>query len=131
MFVMRRAHHLARFVLVWFALSLGVAVASPLVHPKAMDLVCTSSGAMKWVVVGDDSGTGSDTGNDVVKNTLANHHTLDCPVCASFSAPPPAASHIALALSPLAQALQPVTAARIAAATAPPLPSRGPPSLLS
>ena len=49
----RQAKNLARFVLVWFALSLGVAMASPLVAPKAMELVCTTGGAMKVVSSGD------------------------------------------------------------------------------
>ena len=121
MFVMRRAHQLARLVLVWFALSIGVAVASPMVHPKAMDLVCTSSGAMKWLAVDDATDGGTDTATD--------HHAVDCPMCASFSAPLPAVRTVVLPVSPLAHALQPLRAAHIAAATAPPLPSRGPPLL--
>ena len=36
---LRHAHLLARFVLVWFVCALGVAVASPMVHPQAMELV--------------------------------------------------------------------------------------------
>mgnify|MGYP003343909841 CR=1 FL=1 len=44
----RQAKNLARFVLVWFALSLGVAMASPLVAPKSMELVCTTGGTMKF-----------------------------------------------------------------------------------
>ena len=51
---LRNARHIARFVLVWFALSIGVAIASPVIHPKAMDLVCSSTGSMQLVVVGDD-----------------------------------------------------------------------------
>ena len=124
MFVMRRAHQLARFVLVWFALSIGVAMASPVVNPKAMDLVCASNGGMKLVVVGDDDNTTVTTAT----TTITTAHTLDCPLCASITAPPPVASQRFAPVNPLAQVLQPVTAARIAAATAPPLPSRGPPS---
>jgi hypothetical protein len=104
---LRHALQLTRFVLVWFALSIGVAIASPVVNPQGMDLVCTSTGSMKLVVQGEDDGVASSS------------HTLDCPLCASISAPP----------SPLAHALQPLVAAHIAAITAPPLPSRGPPAL--
>ena len=32
---LRRAHHLARLVLAWFVLAVGVAAAAPLVHPQA------------------------------------------------------------------------------------------------
>jgi hypothetical protein len=44
--VMRNAIQLTRLVLVWFALSVGVAIASPVVNPHSMDLVGTSSGSM-------------------------------------------------------------------------------------
>ena len=116
MFVMHRARQLARFVLVWFVMAMGVAIASPMVNPKAMDLVCTSGGGMKWVVVGDDDASTSSA------------HTLDCPLCVHFSAPLPAVHTGATFNLSLAHAMQPVVAARIAAATAPPLPSRGPPA---
>ena len=41
---LRNTANIIRFVLIWFALSLGVAIASPMVQPKAMDMVCTSTG---------------------------------------------------------------------------------------
>ena len=115
----RHALNLTRLVLVWFALSVGVAIASPMVHPQAMDLVCTSTGSMKLVVQGDDA--------DVAATNL----TLDCPLCASLSAPPPAlnTSLTQPAPSALAHALEPLAAAHLASVTAPPLPSRGPPAL--
>ena len=53
---------------------------------------------------------------------------MDCPLCATPSAPPPTPVAAVLPPHPLAHALQPVEAARIAAATAAPLPARGPPS---
>ena len=66
---LRNAHHLARFVLVWFVLTLGVAIASPVVHPRAMELICSDAGAYKLVVRGEADG-------GLVKN-----HTLECPMC--------------------------------------------------
>ena len=111
---LRHAIQLTRLVLVWFALSLGVAMASPIVNPHGMDLVCTSAGSVKLVVQGDDA-------------VAASSHTLDCPLCASISAPPPAFDTTLTQPAPLAYALQPIAAAHIAALTAPPLPSRGPP----
>jgi len=113
---LRQTARLARFVLAWFVLSVGLAIASPMIHPKAMDLVCTSSGGMKLVVTGEDDAS-------------ASRHTLDCPLCASISAPPPALKTQLIQPSPLAHALLPTRAAHIAAATAPPLPSRGPPDI--
>lgn len=73
---LRHARHLARFVLAWFVLSLGVAVASPVVAPKSMQLVC-SGPAMKMVVA-DDQGNWVEIG----------HNGMDCPLCAVLSAPP-------------------------------------------
>jgi hypothetical protein len=54
---------------------------------------------------------------------------MDCPLCASVSVPAPAAVKAFEKLSPLAHALQPLAVAHIASSTAPPLPSRGPPSI--
>lgn len=53
--------------------------------------------------------------------------SLDCPLCSTAHAPPPAVQPLALLHQPLAYRLQPQVAARIAALTAPPLPARGPP----
>ena len=114
---MRQAKNLARFVLVWFALSLGVAMASPLVAPKAMEQVCTTGGVAK-IVSSDDA--------DRADLTV---HPMDCALCMAVGIPPTIVSSQFAKPSSLAHALQPIAAAHIAAATAPPLPSRGPPLL--
>jgi len=46
---LRQAKFVARLLLVWFVFSIGIASASPLVSPKAMELVCSSGGVMKLV----------------------------------------------------------------------------------
>lgn len=117
---LRHAHHLGligRCVLLWFAMSLGVAVASPIVHPQAMELVCSAAGAVKVIVQTDDG----------AQELGASH--MDCPLCVLTGAPPPATplADIPSPL-PLGRALQPIEAARIASATAGPLPARGPPA---
>src|SRR5690606_37534878 len=43
--MLRNSRFLARLVMAWFMLTLGIAVASPIVHPQAMEVVCTSSGS--------------------------------------------------------------------------------------
>ncbi len=113
----RQLRHLTRFVLVWFALSLGVAMASSLVAPKATEWVCTSAGILKIVDV---------DGND---SAAPSHGTMDCALCLPVVLPPAPVRLQPAPVSPLAHALQPVAAAHIASATAPPLPSRGPPAL--
>ncbi|SFM98987.1 DUF2946 family protein [Variovorax sp. OV329] len=116
---LRRLPQLGRLVLLWFVLSLGVAVASPLVNPQSMELVCSSAGAIKMVVKTDDG----------ARELGANH--LDCPLCTLTGAPPPAvdAARFVHPL-PLGHAVQSIPAARLAAATAAPLPARGPPALV-
>lgn len=113
---LRRFRALASFMLVWFAMSIGVATASPFVHPQSAQLVCSASGDIKLLALGDD-GTQTQRG-----------HTLDCPLCVHFgsAAPPPAPIRLPQALR-LAHALLPIPAAHIAARTAAPLPARGPP----
>ncbi|NBT73944.1 MAG: DUF2946 domain-containing protein, partial [Betaproteobacteria bacterium] len=71
--LLRHTRVTARFALIWFVLSLVLALASPWVHPKSMDLVCSAGGAMKLIVHGDD---------DTKKGA-----TLDCPLCGTQSAP--------------------------------------------
>lgn len=114
---LRNASLITRFVLVWFALAVGAAVASPLLNPQSTELICTGSGVMKMLVKNAD---GSST--EVVSRML------DCPLCATVSAPPPATQAIALLAQPLAHALQAIPAAIIAARTNTPPPARGPPA---
>ena len=113
---LRQASRLARFVLAWFVLSIGVAVASPLVQPQAITLVCSAGGAMKMLVTLDD-GSAQDLGAA----------SLDCPLCLSMGALPPTQGQTLPPVHPLAHALQPLAAAHIAERTAAPLPARGPP----
>ena len=114
---LRQTKTLARLVLVWFALSLGVAMASSLVAPKSTELVCTSGGMLKLVAV---------DGND---SAVPSHGTMDCALCLPVALPPAPCTVQLAQPSPLSHALQATAAAHIASATAPPLPSRGPPAL--
>jgi len=107
--------HWAWFVLLWFALSIGAAIASPIIKPQAMELICTSAGATKLLVKTDEG----------VKEVSG--HTLDCPLCITLSAPPPVARLRAEPAQPLGYVLQSIPAAHVAARTAAPLPARGPP----
>jgi len=114
----RHAHQLARFVLVWFALSIGVAVASPMVNSQSVELICSGNGVMKLIVNTDDG------------VAQATSHTLDCPLCANLGAPLPSTGASVAEPHPLAYALQTIPAAHIAALTGAPLPARGPPASL-
>ncbi len=114
---LRHLRWLARLVLAWFVMSIGVAVASPLVNPQSLELICSGSGAIKLLLKTDDGAK------------ELSSHTLDCPLCAHAGAPPPVAYADLPVVHPLAHALRPLPAAHVAARTAAPLPPRGPPAL--
>ncbi len=107
---------LARFVLTWYVLFVGVSVLASTLQPKTMEVVCSSMGLMKLVVQGEG-------GDAQVRSSM------DCPLCAHATPalPPPtvaALAHVSDARSHIVQRLQ---EAVLIARTAPPLPSRGPP----
>jgi hypothetical protein len=112
---LRRATALARWVLLGFVLSLGAAIASPIVNPQATQLICSASGGMKIIVTTADG------------STEVASQSMDCPLCVSIIAPPPVLKSNFEPVQPLSYALQPIPAATIAKRTATPPPARGPP----
>jgi hypothetical protein len=85
---LRRAHRLARLVLAWFALSVGLAVAGPVLKPQAIEVICSGAGGTK-VMTSDDGG-----------DAHAHDHMKDCRACVltalpsvpvAFATPEPAA----------------------------------------
>jgi hypothetical protein len=117
MHTLRHAKWIARIMLVWFVFSIGIASASPLVSPKAMELICTTGGVMKLVPSDQNN---ADTRIDSMP---------DCAMCMLAALPFATPSTAFVKPSALSHALHPIAAAHIASATAPPLPSRGPPAL--
>jgi hypothetical protein len=114
---LRNAKLIARCVLLWFALSMGVAIASPLVKPQDLRLVCSAAGAVKLVLAVDDG------------QAAASSHTLDCPLCASIGAPPPM-DMVVFGVSQPAAFVSPAVFAEVPRENlAAPPPARGPPAL--
>ena len=116
---LRRASFLARLVLAWFVLSIGVAVASPVVKPVSMELVCSASGAIKLVATGDDG------------TTSPASHTLDRPLCLIAGAPPVADHASAFHQVHLSQPQPADTSSPFAKVAAVSLPARGPPAFVT
>jgi hypothetical protein len=114
---LRHCPFFARLALLWFAVSLGVAIASPMVNPQAMTLVCNAGGGVKLVLTDEGS-------------TDAAQHTLACPLCASTSAPPLVPSVLLESQQALGQILHSIAIVRLATAIDLSPPSRGPPSLI-
>ncbi|PKO59025.1 MAG: hypothetical protein CVU24_16120 [Betaproteobacteria bacterium HGW-Betaproteobacteria-18] len=84
MHTLRNAPWLARLALLWFVLTLGVAVASPMISGDQQVMLCSAGGVVKVVINEDGSTSSAPT-------------ALDCPLCAvggaivvSTAAPPPA-----------------------------------------
>lgn len=116
MYRLRSARPLARFVLLWFMLALAAAVASPLIKPQAVQLICTGSGAIKVLRLADDG------------TVQTGGHVLECPLCVIADAPPPAMrTSVQLSATP-ARVTDRGVGARLQARCAPALPARGPPA---
>jgi hypothetical protein len=118
---LRNSPWLARLALLWFALTLCAAVASPLVNPQSELVICTGLGMLKVVLADDGTVTAAampDTGA-VVFCPLCMVGGAPSPVIANRFAPPPGSGHVQ----------QSIPAAHFVALTAAPMPARGPPAL--
>ena len=112
----RSVRRIARWVLMAFAVSLGLAIASPMVNPRAMALVCSGAGLMKLVSQTDDA------------TAAYGSPTLDCPLCAEASAPPPVLELGGEPVLALSFFLLPGTVARLASLLRGPWQARAPPA---
>lgn len=115
MHTLRNARWITRLVLVWLALFLGAAIASPIVKPAGGQMVCTALGGMKMV--------NPDTGDEA---SAIAHLGMDCPLCMPIAAPAPVLLPLT-APGGLSYALQPLEAARLANLIGPPWQARAPP----
>ena len=118
----QRPHTIRRFaawVLACFVLSLGVAVASPVVHPRGTVLLCTGAGTMKLLVQGEDG---------VAPSTITA--SMDCPLCVPGAGPLPQPMQAPQAPQiPRTYTVPMRVSASVVARSAAPLPARGPPLL--
>lgn len=117
MHLLRTSPLLLRLVLAWFVVVLGVAVASPLVHPVSMQLVCSAGGNITVVAVDDDG-----------RPLQAGQHTLECSLCLPAALPLPSVQAMFGANQLPAHVPKLVAATSLAARVGAPLPPRGPPS---
>jgi hypothetical protein len=105
-------------VLLGLLLAFAAALASPLVQPKSIELLCTGTGSVKLLVGGADD---ADTNASMAP---------DCTLCVQASLPPP--TYVIPAATPysMAHVLHIAELSPAALRAAPPLPPRGPPSTL-
>jgi len=108
---------LAKLALLWFVLTLGAAVASPMVHPQEELVICSGVGMQK-VVLNDDGSTST--------SSVAG---MSCPLCLIAGAPP---ASIALNVDQpqfLSHVLHSTLTAPLVLVSAAPPPARGPPQI--
>lgn len=117
---LRNTPWLSKLALLWFALTLGAAVAAPMVNPQTELVICTGAGMLK-VVLADDGTVTTAAASDT-------SDALFCPLCLLGAAPPLARVHTPQAPPPLGHVRQGIPAAHIAVLTAAPPPARGPPN---
>ena len=112
----RTLRYLARLVMVWYVLFVGVSVLAATLRPQTVGVVCSSMGPMKVVVQ-------SEGGDAQVRASM------DCPLCAHATPalPPPTVANLAHVPDARSHIVQRLPEAVLTARTAPPLPSRGPP----
>lgn len=111
---LRRAPLLARLVLAWLLLSIGAAMAAPLVAPASGQMVCTGS-SVQFVITDDGQPAGTPRAS------------LDCPLCLPLQAPPPAAATAAQPPHPLSHACVPADGPSPVARAVAPWQARAPP----
>ena len=84
----RTSNRLIQSVLLAFALSLGVAIASPAVQAANLapdqQIICVGSGGMKVITFAAD-------GTTLESQTT---HDLDCPLCMASGLPPPVSQSV-------------------------------------
>jgi hypothetical protein len=116
MYILRTSLMLTRLVLAWFMLTVGVAVASPVISPQTLVLLCSHEG--RKAVVLDADGQVVTTGQQ----------SLDCPLCLPVVGPPPASFASLPAPTLTFAAPLHVSPSQYYAPVGAPLPARGPPS---
>jgi hypothetical protein len=112
----RNARLLARQMLVWFALAVGVATASPLIQPQLSTLVCSAGGALRFLPVSEDAGA-----------LPAGAGLLDCPLCLQMAAPPVRAPVLVVRNPDSPGEVSQTEPVRVVRAAGP-FPGRGPPA---
>jgi hypothetical protein len=114
---LRSSQWLARLALLWFVLTLGAAVASPMIHPQGEMAICSGMGMQK-VLVNDDGTT-----------TTSAVSGMSCPLCLVGGAPPQTTQPIVAAEQALGHIAPSAHVVHAEALTASPPPARGPPQI--
>lgn len=107
---------IAKWVLAAFVLTVLVSVVSTFTNRSAYAVTCSAFSVSKALTLGDTDAP-----------TKANRHTLDCPLCVSFFAPPPTPPKAEIPRLPTAEGVMPRLFLWVSLPVLAPLPARGPP----
>jgi hypothetical protein len=121
---LRHAKKITRLVLAWFVLSIGAAVAAPLLTSQDAVSICSANG-MLFVTPGGDT-------LDVEGLPGRASPKLKCPLCLLLDAPPHLLdiSHRVVHLTTATPLQHTSSEAPLASPCAAPLPARGPPAIV-
>jgi hypothetical protein len=114
---LRSTRALARAVLLWWCLALGLAAAAPLAQAQKSRMVCSAAGMVMLV----DADSGAPVGQGA--------HGLDCVLCLLTGAPPPASQSALFSPTPPQAVAAHAGLDALAWRSAAPPPGRGPPAL--
>ena len=127
----------ARLILAWFASTLMLAFAAPLVRNQLIPSYCSSQ--LQVSVDQAHNGHSDAYAHNVASHTSSNEpaesdehaaHGIECALCIPFKeAAPTQFKALALLNSPLAYALKPWVSAEIEARVGAPFPARAPPAI--
>jgi hypothetical protein len=112
---LRSSQWLARLALLWFVLTLGAAVASPVIHQQGEIEICSGMGMQK-VLVNEDGTT-----------TTSAVSGISCPLCLAVGTPPQTVQPLVATEHALGRLVASSPVAQAKTLTAAPPPARGPP----
>lgn len=115
--VLRSSRWLPRAALLWFALTLCAAIASPALHPQGEQVICSGMGMQKVLI--DEDGT-------VTTSAVSG---ISCPLCLMVGAPPQTLLPVVALVQAPGPRVSSTPAAHIAAFSVTQPPARGPPPL--
>jgi hypothetical protein len=108
-----------RWVMSWVLLAMAITMATAMVHPPRIELICAGAGGMKLL---------QDADND---DDPDSRHSVDCALCPTGATPAPTLGTKQFSMPSTPSYQQPSLAhqADSTASSAPPLPARGPPRI--
>jgi hypothetical protein len=128
MHLLRHSRAISRLVLVWFTLAMAAAIASPVVNPQGMALVCSVAGQVKLISV--DSNAWSHDGGAPTGSAMGTSHGWNCILCMGLDASATSAEAAPLFVQVAASQLARTSLTAWPAKPVRTLPARGPPALV-